>query len=102
MKDPWNSKILGCPNYHGQNLCLMKKVRCSKFGVRFAPLLKGNINFWLPSLIICWNTKVAKKPKCWCLVLMHDHSISTKNNYMLKMNVFTLPMTTHIFWTSSK
>jgi hypothetical protein len=78
MKDPENSKILRRIRYHGQNLCLMKKVRCSKSNVRFTPMLKGNINFWLPSLIICWNNKFVEKPKCRCLVLMQDHSTSMK------------------------
>jgi hypothetical protein len=35
-------------------------------------------------------------------VLMQDHYTSTKKIYMLIMNVFTLPMTTHLFWTTSK
>ncbi len=102
MKDPGNAKIFGWPNYHGQNLCLMKKVKCSKFGVRFTSMLKGNKSSWLPSLVACWNTKVVKKSKCRCPMLMQNHFISTKIMYMFKMNVLTLPMTTHLFWTSSK
>jgi hypothetical protein len=37
MKNLGNSKILGQPSHHGQNLCLMKRVKCNKSGVRFAP-----------------------------------------------------------------
>jgi hypothetical protein len=46
FQDTWMSK-------HGLNLCLMKRVRCSKFDVRSAHLLKGNMSSWLPSLIAC-------------------------------------------------
>ncbi len=102
MKDPRNSKILRQLNYHGWNLCLMEKVKCNKSSVRSTPMLKGNISSRLLILIACWNNKVVKKPKCRCLVLMHDHSTSMKNLYMLEMNVFTLLITTHLFWTSSK
>ncbi len=98
MKDLGNSKILEWPSYHGQNLCLMKRVKCNKFDVGSTPLLKGNRSFWLPSLIACWNTKVVKKPKCWCKIII----LQQKINYMFIMNVFTLPMTTHLFWTNSK
>ncbi len=35
------------------DLCLMKRVRCNKSNVKFAPLLKGNKSSWLPSLIAC-------------------------------------------------
>ncbi len=82
--DTWTTKLPWV------DLCLMKRVRCNKSSVKFAPLLKGNKSFRLPSLIVCWNTKVIKKPKSWCLVLMQDHFTSTKLPYMLRMNVFTL------------
>ncbi len=43
--DTWTTKL------PSTDLCLMKKVRCSKFDVKVAPLLKGNISSWLPNLI---------------------------------------------------
>jgi hypothetical protein len=36
--DTWMTKLPWA------DLCLKKRVRCNKFGVRFAPLLKGKIN----------------------------------------------------------
>lgn len=54
MKDRGDSKILGTTKLPWANLCLMRKVKCTKFVVRFALLWKGNITFWSQSLIACW------------------------------------------------
>jgi hypothetical protein len=84
MKDPRNAKIFGWPNYHEQNLCLMKKVKCSKFGVRFTSMLKGNKSSWLPSLIACWkmlSKSQSVDAQCWCKIILFQQKLCTYSKW---------------------